>query len=362
MVVLSATLAASLALGSAPEPAPLVYAAPDDQDATAAAAAPPPPAVPPPPAAPAPDAAPAAKPAAASATKPGGPNEIVVSGERKIEKIDPIQNVNKMSFAVLEGVDKAFVGPVAGVYRKGLPKPVRDGLHNFFYNLTEPTNIINYMLQLHPGKAMKVVARMGINTLIGVGGVFDIAKRPPFNMHYRPNGFGNTLGYYGVGPGPYMFLPLVGPTSLRDFAGSLAGQAVLPLIFEGPFNNFYYVTAAGIVTQLDYRVIIDDDLNKVRKAASPYATYRQLYLKTRYEEIEALHGRGPLAKGEVGESPFAKPLYPEAETPPPPAAAPPATPAPEAAPAPAPVPAPPAPPPAPVFISQPVVQPLPAHP
>ncbi|WP_353227542.1 VacJ family lipoprotein [Novosphingobium sp.] len=308
----------------------------------------------------------AAAPSSATAPAVRAPanGEIVVSGAHNTLKIDPVLALNKTSFAVMEGVDKAFVGPVAHLYRDALPPPVRSGLHNFFYNLTEPVNAINDMLQLHPGRAVRTVARFGINSTIGVAGLVDVAKKKPFNLHYRFNGFGNTFGYWGIGPGPYLFLPLVGPTTLRDLVGTLLSQAVLPGIAPRIFKNYYYVTASGIITQLDYRVTIDDDLNKMRAGGNAYSSYRQLYMKTRFQEIEALHGRGPLAGGEEGIGVFAKPLHPEAD-----AAMPAPTPAtPVAAPAPpppsdaSPPVAPPAPvaPLPPVFVSQPVVQPLPA--
>lgn len=304
--------------------------------------------------------------AAAPAPKPAN-GEIVVSGERKLEKIDPLMAVNKASYQAMQKVDDLMIAPVAHAYRDGLPGPIRTALHNFLFNLTEPVNAANHLLQLHPGKALQTVARFGINSTIGLGGLIDMAKKKPFSIHYRPNGFANTLGYWGVGPGPYMFLPLVGPTTLRDIIGTLLDKAFLPGVVGGPVRNRYYVAASGVLTTLDYRVIIDEDLARVRKTSSPYSSYRQIYLKTRFEEIEALHGRGPLADGEVGEAPFAKPLHPE----PIPAEPIPAEPVPvgagQAPAAPAPVavaPAPPAPPVVfvsyPVVQSHPVVQPLPA--
>lgn len=298
-------------------------------------------------------------PPAETSTKPApGSNDIVVSGQHKMQKIDPVEGVNKVSFQAVESVDKALIGPIMHGYRDGVPGPVRQGLHNFFFNLTEPVNALNHVLQLHPGRALQTVARFGINSTIGIAGLVDVAKKKPFNIHYRPNGFGNTFGYWGIGPGPYLFLPLVGPTSVRDLIGSLLDQAALPLVAK-PLKNYYYVTAAGVITELDYRVDIDAGVERVRKTNNVYASYRQAYFRSRFEEIEALHGRGPLAKGEVGQPPFVTPLYPEPATAPavtPPAAnlvPAPATPAPAAA---APVPAAPLPP---VFISQPVIQPHP---
>ncbi len=288
----------------------------------------------------------------------------MVSGERGVQKIDPFMGANKTAFEVMEKTDKMFVGPVAHAYRDVLPKPVRSGLHNFFFNLTEPVNAINYMLQLHPGNALRTAARFGINSTIGVAGLVDVAQKKPFNLHYRPNGFANTLGYWGIGPGPYFFLPLVGPTTLRDLVGTLVGQAVLPSLWGKPFNNRYYVLGAGIVTSLDYRVLIDDDLEKLRRGGNEYSNYRTAYMRTRYLEIEALHGRGPLAKGEIGLAPFAKPLVPESNAAPAqimPAPASPASASPTAAPAPAATvePQPPVFVSVPIIESHPVVQPLP---
>ena len=296
----------------------------------------------------------------AMAPASAGSREIIVSGKHGMSKIDPVEGVNKVSFEALESVDKAVIGPIMHIYRDGIPRPVRQGLHNFFFNLYEPVNAINYVLQLHPGKALKTMARFGINSTVGIGGLIDVAKKKPFNLHYRPNGFGNTMGYWGIGPGPFLFLPLVGPTSVRDLIGSLLDQVPLPLLIK-PLKNFYFVTVAGVVTELDYRVDIDAGVERVRKSNNVYASYRQAYFRSRFEEIEALHGRGPLAQGEVGQPPFVQPLYPEVA---------PALPAPSApgnlAPAPL-VAAPPAAalslpsvsPPPPVFIATPVIQRLP---
>ena len=379
LIVITAAIAATIAgtVPTAATPAPdaapfaavrLVPIAGFDQDT---AASPPPPASVPvsapaqvPAAVPAPatasaapDSAASAEPATPDVTAPKAPGDIVVSGERKMNKIDPLAGLNQTSFQVIEGVDKALVGPIAHTYRDKVPSPVRMALHNVFFNLTEPVNFVNHLLQLHPGRAFKVAVRFAVNSTVGIGGLLDVAENKPFRIHYRPNGFGNTLGYYGIGPGPYMFLPLVGPTSARDLIGSLLNNAFLPF-FVKPFNNRYYVVGAGLITELDYRVDIDDGVERARKTSSPYATYRQLYFKSRFEEIEALHGRGPLAKGEIGQPPFVRPLFPDAapgDKPSTPALVPaPAPAAPGVGPAAAPVPA--APPP-PVFISVPIIQP-----
>ncbi len=300
-----------------------------------------------------------APPVSAEPAAPAANAQIVVSGEHKMQKIDPVEGANKVSFQAIEAVDKALIGPVMHIYRDGIPRPVRMGLHNFFFNLTEPVNALNHVLQLHPGRALQTMARFGINSTVGIAGLVDVAKKKPFNIHYRPNGFGNTFGYWGIGPGPYLFLPLVGPTSVRDVIGSLLDNAALPLVFK-PLKNYYYVTASGVITELDYRVDIDEGVERVRKTSNVYASYRQAYFRSRFEEIEALHGRGPLAKGEVGQPPFVRPLdAPDAAT----SGAKPATITPPATLTPAVPPASPAAmaplPPPPVFVAVPIIQPHP---
>ncbi|NIJ17977.1 MlaA family lipoprotein [Sphingobium vermicomposti] len=110
-------------------------------------------------------------------------------------------------------------------------------------------------------------------------------------MPYRPNGLANVLGYYGVGPGPYMYLPIVGPTTLRDIIGDTVDNMAVPFLIGKPFTEPAYVIPATILNQLGERAAFDDTVRQIRKEDDPYAAYRELYLKQRKTEIEALHGR-----------------------------------------------------------------------
>ena len=356
LIVLTAVLAASITQAELPSSGASTGAAPA---APMQAAAPVNPAPPAPDSAAAPTPAPPTPAPVADGPAPGNSGQIVVSGEHKMQKIDPIEGVNKVTFQTMESVDKALVGPIMHVYRDGIPGPIRLGLHNFFFNLTEPVNALNHVLQLHPGRALQTMARFGINSTVGIAGLVDVAKKKPFNIHYRPNGFGNTFGYWGIGPGPFLFLPLVGPTSVRDVIGSLLDNAALPLVVK-PLKNYYFVTASTVITELDYRVDIDEGVERVRKTSNVYASYRQAYFRSRFEEIEALHGRGPLAKGEVGQPPFVRPLDATDAAP---SGAKPATVTPPAALTPAVPPTSPAAlaplPPPPVFVAVPIIQPHP---
>lgn len=221
----------------------------------------------------------------------GQPHDIVVTGAERAPPGDPFENINAKSFEAVQSVDKAVVEPVAKAYNKGLPKPVRKGFRNFFANLQEPVVFAAYMLQLKPGKALETAGRFTINTTLGVAGLFDVAKRKPFFLPYRPNGLANVLGYYGVGPGPYMYLPIVGPTTLRDIIGDTVDKMAVPFLIGKPFTKPAYVIPATILNQLGERAAFDSTVQQIRKEDDPYAAYRELYLKQRKAEIEALHGR-----------------------------------------------------------------------
>lgn len=219
-------------------------------------------------------------------------HDIVVTGESGPPPGDPLEQINAKSFQAVQSVDKAIVEPVAKAYNKGLPLPARKGLRNFFSNVQEPVVFAAYLLELKPGKAAETAGRFIINTTLGFVGLFDVAKRKPFHLPYRPNGLANVLGYYGIGPGPYMYLPIVGPTTLRDLVGDTVDKIAFPLVVGKPLNSPAYVIPATILNQLGERAAFDEQINKIRKDDDPYAAYRELYLKQRQMEIDALHGRG----------------------------------------------------------------------
>ena len=204
---------------------------------------------------------------------------------------DPAEAVNVKAFEATEAVDKTVIGPIALAYRDNLPKPVRRGLRNFLSNLREPINAINFLLQLKPGKAGAAVGRFAINTTVGVAGLIDIAKRRPFGLPRRANGFANTLGYYGVKPGPYLFLPLIGSTTVRDLVGVVVDQTVLPYTLFKPLNERVVTLPAAVLTALDKRAELDEELERQRATDDPYGARRKFYLDRRQREIDALHGR-----------------------------------------------------------------------
>ncbi len=239
---------------------------------------------------PAPSPAPATPPAAGAGQ--AADDELIVTGRAGPPKQDPLLGVNLMSYEATQAVDKALIRPAAKTYQRILPNPVRDGIRNIINNLREPVVFVNFLLQLKPGKAIETVGRFTINSTIGAAGAFDFAKRKPFNLPRRPNGLANTLGYYGVKPGPFLFLPLVGPTTIRDAIGDGLDRLLLPLAVGRPFNRPLVGTATYVFSSLDQRAEFDEKLQVIHSdRADPYATLREDYLRSREAAIAELHGR-----------------------------------------------------------------------
>jgi len=219
----------------------------------------------------------------------GYEGEEIVVAARHATKEDPLASFNAKSYEVIQSVDHAVVGPLAHGYEKGVPGPVRSGLRNFLRNLDEPVSAVNYLLQLKPGRAVKSVARFAINSTMGWGGLFDVAKRKPINLPYKANGFANTFACWGIGNGPYFFLPLVGPITVRDLVGLGLDRAAVPFAVGKPFNKPYYAIPAGVIDSLNDRIEMDGQLNKLREESpDPYVATRDLYLKQRRAEIGAI--------------------------------------------------------------------------
>jgi phospholipid-binding lipoprotein MlaA len=217
-----------------------------------------------------------------------GDDAIVVTA-RAESPTDPLAELNAQSYEAIQAVDAAVIGPVAMGYEKGVPEPVRSGLRNFLRNLEEPVIALNYLLQLKPGRAVKSVGRFAINSTLGVAGLIDVAKRKPFNLPYTPNGFANTFACHGIGPGPYFFLPLVGPTTLRDVVGIVLDRGVLPAAVGAPLDKPYYAIPTNVIDSLNDRIEIDGQLARIREeSADPYTATRELYLRQRKAEIAAI--------------------------------------------------------------------------
>lgn len=246
-------------------------------------------------------AAPATSDDETMAEMPSAPHDIVVTARGDAPPGDPLQAVNIASYRAVQSIDAALVAPVAMGYQGIVPEPVRDGLGNALRNLSEPVNFLNFLLQFKIGKAAETLGRFAVNTTFGVGGLFDVAKTMPFNLPYRRNGFANTLGFYGVEPGPYFYLPLIGSTTLRDLAGNSIDLLVVPTAVGAPFDRTAYAVPTTVVRQLNDRIEGDAQIQRLQQESlDPYVETRTLYLELRKREIDALKVRCSDRNGEAG--------------------------------------------------------------
>ena len=216
---------------------------------------------------------------------------IIVTARQGPPPGDPVEAVNEVTFGAAQSVDNAFTAPIARAYERGIPEPIRDGLQNFLNNLNEPIVFLNFLLQLKIGKAIETVGRFVVNSTIGAAGLFDVAKKQPFVLPRRSNGLANTLGFYGVGPGPYLYLPLIGSTTVRDLIGQVVDLSLLPRAVGKPLTLPAVSISRGVLSSVIERVEKDEIFTRVQQSGNPYAALREYYLKKRQAEIYVLKGK-----------------------------------------------------------------------
>ena len=202
---------------------------------------------------------------------------------------DPWESANRSFYFVHTFLDHLFFGPVARGYKSVVPFPLRKGLRNLINNLREPGIAFNDLLQAHPTRAGKTAARFIINSTVGVAGLMDAAYN--VGLEHHENGFGATAGRYGVGPGPYLFIPFVGPTNIRDVVGQILDTATDPLAWA-PLQDGVVIYSRGVIDGVDQRAEADDQLTAIDSMSTdPYASLRSLYEQNRAVQIqEAVNG------------------------------------------------------------------------
>jgi phospholipid-binding lipoprotein MlaA len=229
---------------------------------------------------------------------------------------DPWEKFNRSMFRFGMAIDHAFVRPVAKAYLHLTNQPVRDHIHNVIQNLDQPVVFVNDVLQLRPRRAGRTLGRFFANSTLGLAGIFDIAARD--GLPQRDNDFGATLAHYGVGPGPYLFLPLLGPSTVRDLTGHGVDFVADPVIYVRFHGDTAFDIARTAVGALDDRARIDADLDSVQAtAADPYAAIRSIYRQKRAADLSG----GQSAFDTLPDLPADPPAEAPAEPPPQPPAA-----------------------------------------
>lgn len=200
---------------------------------------------------------------------------------------DPLEPFNRAMYSVNLKLDTYAIRPVTVAYTDVVPEGVRDHIHNVLSNLASPVKLGNEMLQGKPRPAGDTLMRFLINSTVGVLGVFDVATGLGYPSH--DTDFGMTLAAWGVGPGPYLFLPVLGPGSPRDSSGRIVDIAGDPLTY---FGQGVGVTAANWsrfgLNLVDQRSQYLGTFKQIRRTAlDPYATFRSLYRQHREAELDA---------------------------------------------------------------------------
>lgn len=200
---------------------------------------------------------------------------------------DPWEGMNRKVFAFNEGLDRWILEPVATGWDYVLPEFAQDGISNFFDNLSMPVHLANDLLQGKPGDAYQTAWRMVINTTVGIGGLFDPASR--WEVYKSDEDFGQTLGVWGVPSGPYLVIPLLGPSSPRDATGLVVDQMGAAATY---FVPLYVTVSAGAVDRLNDRARLLETIAAEREAAfdfytalrSSYTQFRENRVRDRKEE------------------------------------------------------------------------------
>ncbi len=195
---------------------------------------------------------------------------------------DPFQNFNRKVYSFNYGVDKVLLKPVATGYDKVLPTPAKRGISNFLSNFREPLNIFNNLLQGKYDRALGSSYRFVVNSTLGVIGFFDIASR--YGVEESKEDFGQTLAAWGVKPGPYLMLPFLGPSNLRDGVGFVSDNYVFYPTREitSSTTQSTSLTVLGIV---DIRASLLGTERFLEQQLDPYSFLKSAYEETRLNVI-----------------------------------------------------------------------------
>lgn len=196
---------------------------------------------------------------------------------------DPYEDFNRQMFAFNEGLDKAVLEPVAYGYRAVTNEPVREGVGNFTSNLGEPLTFVNHVLQGKLPDAGATLGRFVVNTTVGIAGIFDPAAS--MGMLRTNEDFGQTLGVWGVESGPFLVLPVLGPTTPRDLVGKGGDAALNPLNYPEFENDDEIRLGVMALGGINAREGAIEAVNELRNQIDPYTTLRRLYGRTRAADI-----------------------------------------------------------------------------
>ncbi len=202
---------------------------------------------------------------------------------------DPLEPFNRGVTKFNDGVDEAVLKPVATAYKNVLPYPIRKGVNNFFGNLNDLWSFVNNVLQGKAQNAAETWTRLNINTFLGLGGFLDIATDLGLDRHYED--FGQTLGRWGVPAGPYLVLPLLGPSTIRDALAIPVDRVGDPVSYVDPTSSRYAFNGVRIIDLRANLLRVSSVLDNA--ALDKYTFTRDAYLQKRRAEVFDSAPRNP---------------------------------------------------------------------
>ncbi len=193
---------------------------------------------------------------------------------------DPWERMNRTTYKVNTALDHAIARPIARTYEKITPRPVRTGVSNFMDNIFYPVTMVNDLLQLKFTPFVQDIGRLVLNTTVGVGGIFDPATQVGLPKHEED--LGQTFGHWGAGPGPYLVIPILGPSDVRDGIGKIGDGSLSPLSYVN--NNYVRYGIYGVyLVDTRYRLLPQDKL--LEEAYDPYTLLKNAYLQRRQYQV-----------------------------------------------------------------------------
>ncbi len=204
---------------------------------------------------------------------------VIINAEEP-EKADPIQAINRTVHKFNDTIDGLLLAPISRGYRATVPEWGRNKVSNAVSNISSPVTFLNNILQGDVEGAFTTFWRFTLNSTIGIGGIFDIASEA--GLKKRQEDFGQTLGVYGIGSGPYIVIPILGPSNGRDLIGKTVDS------FTNPFNYLTVGTVIGIqateiVSKREKLLDYTDDVAK--NSFDPYSTIKSAYIQYRQDAI-----------------------------------------------------------------------------
>ncbi len=197
---------------------------------------------------------------------------------------DPYEDFNRRVFAFNTSLDRNVLAPTASAYESVVPKFGRDRVRDFIDHIKTPIWFVNETLQGDIDGAGVQASRFALNSVFGVAGLYDYAANVG-DLPKRDEDFGQTLARWGVGNGPFLMLPLLGPTTGRDFVGRFADTAFDPLTWTQFEGRGAFVAAYRTTDVVDLRVLTDPAVQLVYESADPYAQARAVYVQARRSRI-----------------------------------------------------------------------------